>query len=223
MRREGFASIERRQGSPQLQGVLGAVRHWRSNRRVFQLLLGTMLIQMAIFVVVTFTTPILADRFGQSLEDLLWLLLIIHVVAVPSTLGWSHLMTGAVALLPTLLLLASWGVVLLLLAFGSGPWMPLVTVTVIGCCLGATFSGLRGFLAESVGDANPVALFALATVGGPDCRGAGARAVFPHHARSGRAGGAAGHPAGARLRRRHHPELYPGRSRRRRSRRSPRR
>ncbi len=166
MRHEGFAELSGHAGAPRLQGVLAAVKHWRSNPGIFQLLLGTMLIQMGVFVVITFTTPILADRFGQSLADLLWLLLIIHVVAVPSTLAWSHWMTGASRFAATLLLLASWALVLLLLAFGTGPWMPLITVTVIGCCLGATFSGLRGFLAENIGTSNPVALFALATVAG---------------------------------------------------------
>jgi UMF1 family MFS transporter len=164
MRREGFGQIGGG-GSPRVQGTLAAVRHWRWNSGVFQLLLGAMLIQMGIFVVVTFTTPILSDRFGQTLPDLLWLLLIIHVVAVPSTLVWSHMMTGASRFMATLLLFASWGIVMLLLAFGSGPWMPLVTITVIGCCLGATFSGLRGFLAESSGS-DPVALFAIATAAG---------------------------------------------------------
>lgn len=166
MRRQGFGEIQRPVGTVQLQGVLSAVRNWRSNRGAFQLLLGAMLIQMGVFVVITFTTPILADRFGQSLEDLLWLLLVIHVVAVPSTLAWSRLMSGASRAAATLLLISSWGVVLLLLAFGSGPWMPLLTVTVIGCCLGPTFSGLRGFLAENVGSSDPVALFALATASG---------------------------------------------------------
>jgi predicted MFS family arabinose efflux permease len=173
MRREGFADLKPAAGEPQLQGVLGAVRHWRSNRGVFRLLLGAMLVQMAIFVVVTFTTPILSDRFGQSLEDLLWLLVIIHVVSVPSTLLWSHLLTGAARPLVTVLLLASWAAVLLLLAFGSGPWMPVITVTVIGCCLGATFSGLRGFLAESIGHSDPVAFFALATAAGRIAAGLG--------------------------------------------------
>jgi len=166
MRHEGFGELSGHAGAPRLQGVLTAVRHWQFNPGVFPLLLGTMLIQMGVFVVVTFTTPILADRFGQSLEDLLWLLLIIHVVAVPSTLAWSHWMTGASRFAAMLVLLSSWSIVLLLLAFGTGPWMPLVTVTVIGCCLGATFSGLRGFLAENIGSSNPVALFALATAAG---------------------------------------------------------
>jgi UMF1 family MFS transporter len=166
MRREGFADLSGSAEAPQLGGVLAALRTWRSNPGVFQLLLGAMLVQMGIFVVVTFTAPILADRFGQSFEDLLWLLLIIHIVSVPSTLAWSHMMTGASRLTTTLLLLASWGVVLLLLTFGTGPWVPLLTIMVIGCCLGATFSGLRGFLAENIGTSDPVALFALANAAG---------------------------------------------------------
>lgn len=173
MRRQGFAELGAAAGAPRLHGVLGAVRHWRTNRGVFRLLLGAMLIQMGVFVVVTFTTPILSGRFGQSLEDLLWLLLIVHVVAVPATLAWSHLLTGPWRPVAAVLLLASWAAVLLLLAFGSGPWMPLVTVTVIGCCLGATFSGLRGFLAESIGTASPVAFFALATASGRIAAGLG--------------------------------------------------
>jgi UMF1 family MFS transporter len=167
MRREGFAKLGEGGGSPRLQSVLGALLHWRSNRRVLFLLLGTMLVQLAVSVVVTFTAPILSDRFGQSLRDLLWLLLLIHIVAVPSTLAWNYVMVpGWRRTLTTALLLASWGLVLLLLAFGSGPWMPLVTVLVIGCCLGATASALRGFLAESASEANPVTLFALSTIAG---------------------------------------------------------
>ena len=166
MHRQGFAKLGEGGASLRLGSVLGALRPWRAQRRVLLLLLATMLIQIAVSVVVTFTAPILADRFGQSLRDLLWLLLLIHVLAVPLTIAWSHVMAPQWRMVATLVLLASWGAVLLLLAFGSGPWMPLVTVLVIGCSLGATASALRGFLAESVGDSNPVALFALATVAG---------------------------------------------------------
>ena len=165
MWRAGFARIGG-SSAPRMGGVFGALRHWRANPAVFRLLLGSMLVQMAIFIVVTFTAPILATRFGQSLQDLLWLLLLIHVLSVPTTLAWSHLMIARRRLVPMSILLASWAVVLLLLAYGSGPWMPLVTVTVIGCCLGATASAIRGFLAESVGAENPAALFALSTVAG---------------------------------------------------------
>ena len=61
---------------------------------------------------------------------------------------------------------SAWGFVLLLMAFGSGRWMPVVTVAVIGCCVGATASALRGFLAEGVPPGSAPAFFALATVAG---------------------------------------------------------
>ena len=166
MWRSGFGQIAGGVAAPQWRGVVSAIRHWRAYRAVYQLLLGTMLVQLAITVVVTFTAPILATRSGQTLQDLLWLLLLIHVLSVPSTLIWSAIISNWSRLVPMAVLMSCWGLVLLLLAFGSGPWMPLATVTVIGCCLGATASALRGFLAESVEPGDAAAFFGLFTVAG---------------------------------------------------------
>lgn len=166
MRQADFASLGEGAGRPPLAGVASVLRRWRQHRALYQLLLGTTLVHLAISVVVTFTAPILANRFGQTLPDLLWLLLLVHVLSVPSTMGWNLAMTGWSRLVPMAVLLSAWGVVLLLLAFGSGRWMPIVTVAVIGCCVGATSSALRGFLAESVPPGSAPAFFALATVAG---------------------------------------------------------
>lgn len=166
MGRTGFAGLGRASASPRLSGVLSVVREWRHHGGVFRLLAGTMLVQTGLSVVITFTAPILASRFGQTLDDLLWLLLIIHVLSVPSTLAWNHALTNWSRLVPMCLLLASWFVVLVLLAFGSGPWMPVVTVSVIGCCIGATSSTLRGFLAEVVPEGRSPAFFGLSTLVG---------------------------------------------------------
>jgi UMF1 family MFS transporter len=166
MRRAGFATLERPAAAPQLFGILSVFREWRIHRSVFRLLAGTMLVQTAISVVVTFTAPILADSYGQTLEDLLWLLLIIHLLSVPSTLAWNHALTTWSRLVPVCLLLASWAGVLLLLAFGSGTWMPLITVSAIGCCIGATSSTMRGFLAEVVPEGRSPAFFGLSTLVG---------------------------------------------------------
>lgn len=162
MRSQGFGAMDR-SGAPKLRSVLAAAGQLRSDRSLAQLFAGMVLVQMGIFVVVTFTAPILSERFGQSLADLLWLLLIIHIVSVPSTMAWSYLMNGVARFAAMAVLMTCWLLVLLLLAFGSGAWMPVVTVLIIGCCLGATLSGLRGFLAERASSANTVALFALAT------------------------------------------------------------
>lgn len=166
MRREGFAALGEAAGGPHLWGVVAVLGQWRQHRGLYVLLAGTMLVHLAISVVITFTAPILASRFGQTLPDLLWLLLLVHVVSVPSTIGWNMLMTGWSRLVPMALLLAAWGVVLLILAFASGRYVPVVTVAVIGCCVGATASALRGFLAEGVPPGSAPAFFALATVAG---------------------------------------------------------
>lgn len=166
MRRAGFGALGRGAGAPPLTGVLSVLGSWRQHRGLYRLLAGTMLVHLAVSVVVTFAAPILATRFGQTLPDLLWLLLLVHVLSVPSTIGWNLLMTNWSRLVPVALLIAAWALVLLLMAFGSGRWMPVVTVAVIGCCVGATASALRGFLAESVRPGSAPAFFALATVVG---------------------------------------------------------
>ncbi|WP_421694038.1 MFS transporter [Aestuariivirga sp.] len=166
MRRAGFATLGEGDSSPRLSGLFTVLAQWRSHKPVFVLLGGTMLVHLAVSVVVTFTAPILATRFGQTLPDLLWLLLLVHVLSVPSTIGWNMLMTSWSRLVPMTILLSAWGFVLLLMAFGSGPFMPVATVTVIGCCVGATASALRGFLAEVVPPGSAAPVFALATVAG---------------------------------------------------------
>lgn len=166
MRRTGFATLGEGPDAPRLAGLISVLRGWRRHGALYRLLAGTMLVHLAISVVITFTAPILASRFGQSLSDLLWLLLLVHVLSVPSTLAWNLAMTHWSRLVPMALLLAAWGVVLVLMAFGSGRFMPLITVGVIGCCVGATASALRGFLAETVPPGSAPAFFALATLAG---------------------------------------------------------
>ncbi len=166
MHRSGFLHMSYGSSGPPVRGVADTLRHWRQNRGLFGLLVGSMLVQAAVSVVVTFTAPILASRFGQDLRDLLWLLLLIHVLSVPSTMSWSRRMGPRSRLSAMTVLLGFWALVLLLLAFGTGAWLPLFTVTVIGCCLGATLSALRGFLAESVAPYQSAAFFGFATVSG---------------------------------------------------------
>jgi MFS transporter, UMF1 family len=166
MKRAGFAALGEGMEGPHLSGVIAVIGQWRQNRPLYVLLAGTMLVHLAVSVVVTFTAPILATRFGQTLPDLLWLLLLLHVISVPSTIGWNMLMTNWSRVVPMAILLSAWGFVLLLMAFGSGPFMPVATVAVIGCCVGATASALRGFLAEGVPPGSAPAFFALATVAG---------------------------------------------------------
>lgn len=166
MRKARFGELEGCANQPPLPGVLSVFREWRVHRGVFLLLAGTMLVQTAVSVVVTFTAPLLAARYGQTLENLLWLLLVIHLLSVPSTLAWNHVLTSWSRLFPVCLLLTMWAGVLLLLAFGSGAWMPLITVSAIGCCIGATSATLRGFLAEVVPEGRSPAFFGLSTLVG---------------------------------------------------------
>ncbi len=166
MWRTGCSSLPVRSDlSPaQSSGLTAILRGWRRHRLLFLLLAGILLFSSGISVIVAFTAPILANSFGQGLVDLLWLLLLLHLLAVPSTFLWNLLLTNWSRSATLYLLFGFWCVVPLLLAFGSGSWVPPVTVAVIGCCLGATMSAFRGFVAEIVSDGDGPAYFALATV-----------------------------------------------------------
>lgn len=166
MWREGFGARGLGRETIPRSGLVSVLAAWRAHRVIYQLLAGAMLVQMAVSVVVLFTAPILAARFGQTLPDLLLLVLVVHVMAVPSTLAWNALTGGRARLLPMAVLLLAWGGVILLLAFGSGAAMPFIIVSAIGCCLGGILAALRGFLAEAIQPADSVAFFGLATVVG---------------------------------------------------------
>jgi UMF1 family MFS transporter len=163
MAKTGFTGLGRSAAAPRLLEMGHVLRQWRSYRPVFLLLAGTMAVQGGISVVVVITAPLLSARFGQSLPDLLGLLALIHILSVPSTLIWNSLLSRGSSVGPMCLLLVAWGAALAMLAYGSGSWMPVCIVSVIGCCLGATHSALRGFLAEAVPEGGGTAFFALST------------------------------------------------------------
>lgn len=166
MARAGFSGLGRAAEAPRLLDIAHVLRQWRRYRPVLLLMAGAMALHGGISVVMVVTAPLLSARFGQTLPDLLWLLVLIHVISVPSTLLWNIWLADRSRRLPILLLLLSWSVVLLLLAFGGGGWMPVAIVSVIGCCLGATHAALRGFIAEAVPEGGGPAFFALFTATG---------------------------------------------------------
>lgn len=166
MARTGFAGLGRAAEAPRLLDIAQVLRQWRRYRPVLLLMAGAIALHAGISVVMVVTAPLLSARFGQTLPDLLWLLALIHAISVPSTLLWNVWLAGRSRRLPILLLLLSWSMVLLLLAFGGGSWMPVAIVSVIGCCLGATNAALRGFIAEAVPEGGGPAFFALFTAAG---------------------------------------------------------
>lgn len=144
-------------------GLVEIARYWRSYRHVLVLLVAISLIQGVTVFVVAFTAPLLTRSFGQSLDDLLWLLLVLQVLSIPTTLVFSTFIDSRLRGSSVFIVLSGWAAILLLLAFATAPWVPWAIVGILSCCLGATNAAMRSFLAEAVPGNQAIAFFGLST------------------------------------------------------------
>ena len=128
--------------------IAESVRGWRGRPEIPRFLLGYYLVNDAVVTVIYFTGIFLRDTFGLSVQEVLWHSLAFQIVAIPATLafGWLGDRWGQQRAL--LLSLGIWTVVLLLMAFASGPWAPLAIVGCLGMVLGSTQSLCRSMFAR---------------------------------------------------------------------------
>jgi MFS transporter, UMF1 family len=122
-----------------------------------------MLIYCATAVVVNFTAPMISATFGTTYRELLYLILVVQFIAMPSTYFISIMTEHWSRRIPVFLVVGGWGTVLLLLAYGREQWMVWLIVAVIGCCTGATNATMRSFLAEAVPAGHAEVFFGLMT------------------------------------------------------------
>jgi UMF1 family MFS transporter len=128
--------------------IAASVRGWRGTPEIPRFLLGYYLINDAVVTVVYFTGIFLKDSFGLSVQQVLWHSLAFQLVAIPATLVFGWLGDRWSQRRALLLSLAIWAVVLLLMAFASGPWAPLAIVGCLGLVLGSTQSLCRSMFAR---------------------------------------------------------------------------
>ena len=120
-----------------LGGVLDTLRHWRRHREAFRFLLAFYLINDVLVTILLFVAIVARARFDLSIEGLLWLALLYHVLAAPATL-----VLGALAdrrgQKPMLYAMAAiLGVTVVLLAFGSHRVVPVVVVVLLSLVYGS--------------------------------------------------------------------------------------
>lgn len=123
--------------------IADSVRSWRGRPQVPRFLLGYYLINDAVVTLVYFTGIFLKDTFGLGVQQVLWHSLVFQLVAIPAKLAFGWLGDRWDQQRALLVSLAIWAVVLLLMAFASGPWAPLSIVGCLGLVLGSTQSLCR--------------------------------------------------------------------------------
>ncbi|GAB4379667.1 MAG: MFS transporter [Elainellaceae cyanobacterium] len=132
------------------QKVLHTVFHWRDLSTAFRFLAGYYLISDGVVTVGSFIAIYLTTVFGMSTAQILQLTLLFNMIAIPATVGvgllshrWSAqtLLAGIIAI---------WVGLLLFMALGTQPWIPIVIIVLLGLVTGSTQSICRGFYAQII-------------------------------------------------------------------------
>ncbi|HTN48491.1 MAG TPA: MFS transporter [Burkholderiaceae bacterium] len=120
-----------------LGGVLETLRHWRRHREAFRFLLAFYLINDVLVTILLFVAIVVRARFGLTIEGLLWLALLYHVLAAPATLVLGTL-ADHVGQKPMLYAMSAvLGVAILLMAFGRHSLVPVVVVVLLSLVYGS--------------------------------------------------------------------------------------
>jgi MFS transporter, UMF1 family len=162
----GFANLGPPPSISSQAGVFSTLRDWRMHKNIFVLLLSVILIYSATSIVVFFTAPILTSRFGTSYNELLYLLLLLQVLSIPSTYLVGELSQRWSKRIPIFLVLVGWGFVTLLLSYGDKAWMIWLIVATLGCCVGPTNAMTRSLLAESLPSQHAAVFFGYLSFSG---------------------------------------------------------
>jgi UMF1 family MFS transporter len=171
----GLAGLRRLAASPSggraprpgaYAAVIGTLRHWRRHREVFRFLVGFYLINDVLVTVLFFIAIIVRARFGLSIEGLIWLALLYHVVAAPATLAFGHAADRwghRPAIYAMIVILA---VALLALAFGTGKATPVVVVALLALVYGSIQAVCRSLFALLVAEEKAGEMFGFNAVAG---------------------------------------------------------
>jgi len=127
--------------------VLDTLRHWRRHRELFRFLAGYYLINDVLVTVVFFIAIIVRARFGLSIEGLLWLVLLYHVLAAPATLAFGHAADRWGHRPAIYVMIAILACALLLLAFGTASATPAVVVALLALVYGSIQAVCRSLFA----------------------------------------------------------------------------
>lgn len=130
--------------------IFKTISSWRQKREVPKFLLAYYLINDAVVTVIFFSAIFLKTIFGLSMQEILILSLIFQLIAIPSTIffgwlgdRWSQRGTLFVTI-------AIWMIVLGLMGFAAGEYVPPAIAITLGLVLGSTQSLLRSMYARMV-------------------------------------------------------------------------
>ena len=149
-----------------LAAVATTVREWRRQREAFRFLLAYYLISDVLVTLVFFIAIVMRARFGLTVEGMLWLALLSHVISMPATLAFGHAADRWGARPAIYLMVAMLAVAILLLAFGRGPYTALTVVVLLGLMYAPLQAVCRSFMGSLLHAGNASEMFGFNAVVG---------------------------------------------------------
>lgn len=152
--------------SPQSQSIWQTLLHWRLNRELFKIIAAFYLVNSAMVTVSVFAAEYFRSSFGASPHELLVLMLVYTLIALPATFAfgvlgdrWTH---GSAIFVS----LAIWTGAIILMALGTDAWVPMAVVVLLGMVYGATQALFRSLIAQWVPRGREAEFFGFNTAAG---------------------------------------------------------
>jgi MFS transporter, UMF1 family len=149
-----------------LRAVATTLRRWREQREPFRFLLAYYLFNDVLVTLVFFIAIVLRARFGLTVEGLLWLALLYHVVALPATLAFGLVADHWGQRRTIYLQVAILGTAIALLALGSGAGVPVAVIVLLGLVYGSLQAVCRSTLALLVDEHRSAEIFGFNAMAG---------------------------------------------------------
>ena len=148
------------------RAVLDDLRAWRSHRNRARFLLAYLLINDGSVTVVLVATLYIRAKFGTSLEGLLKLVLLYHVIAAPATLVWG-MVANRIGLPRAIYLnLGVWIAAIMIMVFAQGDWAPWAIAGALGSVVASTNALCRALFARLVPNGRAAEFFGFNAVVG---------------------------------------------------------
>ena len=149
-----------------MRAVGTTLRRWREHLPALQALVSFFLINDVLVTIQFFIAIVLSARFCLAVEGLLWLALLYHLIAIPSTVLFGMLADRWGPKPTVLAMCAALSAAVLLLAFGHADWVPVTAVALLGLVFASIQSVFRSLYGSLVPVEQAAEMFGFNAVAG---------------------------------------------------------